>query len=504
MSTMENNLGAEADTSSRKAKLNYDLWCMIFDEVLEKAKGNPLLFPGQWFEPDLIKWLRDLRLVSKDFSQILTPFAYETVELRRCQIPRRDLFGIVVSCSDFQKNLSQFTKIMVLEVSINQNYLSSLVKLMAECESLRGVIFKTEDLPGSPVAEFMSKILEGFLRKSMLYRIWYDQGYCKIRSDNVSNHILPLPKNKGAFPKKIRNKKRESILPKEEGEPRALQLLRHPDNRAFSNSEQFSYRFPAVTHLSLIRYPWIHSASTYNNVWNFSKLEQLDLAEMNLLRFFEIVCAKDFENLHSLCLRVYLDERSRDIGMSVGSARAALRAIKKLKMLWIDHERWASIFPPILICEIGSSLQWLALHDRTGPVNRRSMSVKDLWNIRVHCPSIYCLQIDWPWNSNKSEQHKFLEEVCRFVELRVLVFATAADPFEFAAVEAEAKTTYESQALGQYYEYVRPSKKPSLSPEYRATSRQIVGFLHEHKYGKPLEFVSIDQKLEYHANTTSL
>lgn len=155
-------------------------------------------------------------------------------------------------------------------------------------------------------------------------------------------------------------------------------------------------RLPPITKLHLHSYHWRHTAESYRQVWDFFNLRVLVLDLMNIRDFFTTVSVDDLVNLHTIEL-MSDDNTNHDFAATRTPLVELFTRFEGLKVLRLKHVRWQEILPPRIIYGLGETLERLELQDirELGDDDAVALSVVELERIRVHCPNLRCLDINW-------------------------------------------------------------------------------------------------------------
>ncbi|KAH9225013.1 hypothetical protein DL95DRAFT_400304 [Leptodontidium sp. 2 PMI_412] len=183
-------------------------------------------------------------------------------------------------------------------------------------------------------------------------------------------------------------------------------------------------KMPALKHLVLTGYHWLHTVKEVKSSWNFSKLETLDIIGMNHDDFFGVVDAKMFPQLRQLRLGTFACRVPGNRNRKRKQIRLHnfLRGMSQLEVLSMNA--YTEDFPLDILMAM-KNLKVLELTQaisffRGGAPTPR-LDMHDLEELLQYLPQLMRIHIDfktWPGNFKR----RLLDIVSQFPGLRKIEF----------------------------------------------------------------------------------
>ncbi|KAL2069332.1 hypothetical protein VTL71DRAFT_15670 [Oculimacula yallundae] len=156
-------------------------------------------------------------------------------------------------------------------------------------------------------------------------------------------------------------------------------------------------RMPALESLALISYHWKHTKNDIQSIWDFSKLQNLDIRGMNHHEFFSTVNAKWFSNLETLRLGSFDSREPSHMQRPVEQTllHTFLRNVPQLKKLYMTS--YTRDFPLDVLMAM-ENLEVLEFTEQVeilrGTLSYPRLAMTDLKELLQYLPHLRQLHID--------------------------------------------------------------------------------------------------------------
>ncbi|KUJ18711.1 uncharacterized protein LY89DRAFT_732264 [Mollisia scopiformis] len=383
----------------KKDVLTFDIWHLVFKEIWIEATTIGNYWKTDCIEDDLRLWLQNLRTVSKDFNKIITPHVHHTVRISESHIIRDDPENIYRL---FKANVLLFSNKIILTPSRNVLVLSEMVQIVS---ASRKLVTTRWDLKGNDI-NAMSRCISNSLQEIMKRAV-----HCSIDYRDKCFYIEEVGQN--GIPIERKSSYTNSQL--------AQQIL--PSTSISETGEEESSTIQTLT-LKDACLNWESESKKilYNPMFQrILPMTELSLTVegSDLYCFLKTIPAEDLKDLYTF--EIVSDEHNWDIQGSKAPLVKLFGKFERLENLKFNHERWQELLPPSSICRLGANLKRLELRDMTW--QDVPLTVQELDHIRVHCPDLLFLAVNWA--SDSGEKQNFLEILCRFEHVCELVLVTS-------------------------------------------------------------------------------
>lgn len=376
-----------------------------------------------WLHDEFRRWLKSLRLLSKEFNTIVLPLVYGMVDLSNApSAASMSLISNIGSPSPFDTyiiiklNVIKYTKKLLFKAQNDQKFLSQAVDIVSRAERLVEVQYDRSSVLLVRIYMLMfnrwytteenmewtsiciSAVLRPILIRSPHCRIAECWKHLTIQTSTTNikeacreETILTID------PRYVPNA-RVGEMPVPTAAPlpitpplSVLEINGGNERDKFFQSNAV-LRFPPMITLKLEYLTWVYTQENYRQVWDFSRLESLTLDFCGLEGFLSSVSLDELANLHTF--KILGSEETHNYAALRPLLRDVLSNFNRLRRLDIAFTNWEQLMPLSSIIEnLGDTIQWLRLRDwgeQAVPISLEALS-----SLRVGCPNLRYLGLDW-------------------------------------------------------------------------------------------------------------
>ncbi|KUJ07606.1 uncharacterized protein LY89DRAFT_766271 [Mollisia scopiformis] len=423
---MNSNRDLTVFRSANPIALPPEVWYLIFEQIWLEAHIDPeTKLPQDWPEQSVAHWFGSLRSLSRNFDWAITPFVFEDTHLSSPEaMQEMEHKGTTttqrsIQWGKFKEKIYRHVKYLIVPTTANTTMIDAIAKIISKSHKLLQVKLINGSLTKSQVSadDFhpaLAAYLGAFLRNDMYFRIInHNSGllfskpevrpvnvegvedlYAATSSQSLESESQPYP-----------SPRLESLIVRD--------LRTKSQTFDFYTSEAFNFHFPPMRQLGLMSYIVTNPADEYALRWDFSRLDYLFLGKMDWVSFLTMVHPQSLSVLRQLILKHHI--RNHNLEHPQDGMTHLFQRLNQLETLKVWDRRWHKVVPPALITQIGSSLRFLVLTGIFNTSEYVSMSVMDLESIRIECPRISVLGIDW--TNIPSERQQFLDTLASFSEV---------------------------------------------------------------------------------------
>ncbi|KAL2066822.1 hypothetical protein VTL71DRAFT_1246 [Oculimacula yallundae] len=476
--------------TSPSGRLPIDIWYMIRDCLAKKNKED--FMDRSDFEKSLSE-LQSLRRVSSVFKAVFDPLAFRVVVLIEGIYIDKLSQAVSYPNSRIKENITKFTRAMVLSMYLNSRYRKETCYWIGNATDLEYLVIPAcTSMRPCRAAHFI-----GVLADYLLNFLQNSRGCLLKKSENafvaqemtapVDTYFTSPARRElnGAASGDVLNlaarsniKRGKNDLPGNGLERLHIQWPSHIDSKSFVPTLG---KFPAMAELILEDYNWQHTKEVTVATWDFSRLTNLSLRRVHIMKFLDAVTLSNLRNLKILVIKgcLFLEHRNGiDLKKWIPNMTAMLPRLEE----FILHDRWMHTINIRSFFGQPCKLRHLELVD---PVysSRDQMAAADLAHLVTACPDLRFLSTNL--DRSRKDTQRFLNTLTQFRRLEGLRLTTTmpdAAPLTKSvpvAVDGDRSTDL-NDAETEIDESTEGTKEPDFDFDY---ARYIFRNLHVEKDG---------------------